>query len=95
MLDVDDSLLEFHDEISEPLSLTVSELKLFFLSDFPSLFTFGLGVVGGLSCVVGILTDPQAWALPVQPLCISVLSGAIVDTTNGTEEDLNDFSNDF
>lgn len=78
----DESLLEFHDEISDPLSLTVSELKLFFLNVLPSHFTLGFGVVDGLlaNIVLALLMDPHAWALPVQPLWISVLSGVMIGT---------------
>lgn len=82
-VDVDESLFEFHDDISEPLSLTVSELKLFFLNVLPSLFTLGRGVVDdGLltKTVLVLLMDPHAWALPVQPLWISVFNGVMTGT---------------
>lgn len=82
-VDVEASLLEFHDdEISDPLSLTVSELKLFFRNDFPSFFTLSFGAADDvlLAKVLALLTEPHAWALPVQPLWTSVLD----DEVNGT-----------
>lgn len=96
MLEADESLFEFHDdEISDPLSLTVSELKLFFLNVLPSLFTLGFGVGLLANTVLALLMDPHAWAFPVQPLCISVLSGVIIGTWYDPDGDRNDFSNGF
>jgi hypothetical protein len=76
---------EFNDETSDPLSLIVSELKLFFLRLFPlSLFGLTFGVLGGfafpLIIVWTLLIDPQACALPVHPLWISVFTGVITGT---------------
>jgi hypothetical protein len=65
-------LFEFHD--SEPLSLTVSELKLFFLNGLFSHFALTLTATDDgdadllTKIVLELLMVPQAWALPVQPL---------------------------
>ena len=66
--------LEFHD--SEPLSLTVSELKLFFLVGLFSHFALTLTATEDGDDDADLLTKielvllmlPQAWAFPVQPL---------------------------
>jgi hypothetical protein len=68
----DDPECSFHD--SDPLSLTVSELRLFFLNDLFSHFALTLTATGDgdddllTKIVLVFLMVPQAWALPVQPL---------------------------
>jgi hypothetical protein len=94
------SLLEFHD--SEPLSETVSELKLFFLNGLLSLL-FALALTGAVALLANtvfvLLIDPHAWAFPVQPLWISVFNGVMMGTwywyVPVDDDDRSDFSNDF